>query len=43
MFGEFIRGVSPKGRVRADSYFERSYTKGKKLRNITVGLAAAGS
>ena len=42
MFGEFIRGVSPKGRVRADSYFERSHTKGKKLRNVTVGLAAVG-
>ena len=43
MFGEFVREVSPKGRVRADSYIKRSYTKGKKLRNITVGLAAVGS
>jgi len=43
VFGEFIREVSPKGRVRADNYFERSYTKGKKLRNIIVGLAAIGS
>jgi len=43
VFDEFIRGVSPKGRVRADSYFEHSYTKGKKLRNITVGFAAVGS
>ena len=42
MFGEFIRRVSPKGRVRADSYFERSHTKDKKLRNVTVSLAAAG-
>jgi hypothetical protein len=43
VFGEFVRGVSPQGGVRADSHFERSHTKGKKLRNVTVGLAAAGS
>jgi len=29
VFGEFIRGVSSKGGFRADSYFERSYTKGR--------------
>ena len=29
VFGEFVRGVSPKGGVRADSYFERSHTKGR--------------
>jgi len=43
VFGEFVKGVSPKGGVRADSYFERSHTKGRKLRNIIVGLAAVGS
>ena len=43
MFSEFVRGVSLKGGARADSYFEHSHTKGKKLRNIIVGLAAAGS
>jgi len=43
VFGEFVRGVSPKGGVRADSYFERSHTKGKKLYNVIVGLAAVGS
>ena len=43
VFGEFVRGDSPKGGVRADSYFERSHTKGKKLYNVIVGLAAVGS
>ena len=43
MFGKFIRGVSPKGRVRADNYFNIVILKIKKLRNVIVGLAAVGS
>jgi len=43
VFGEFVRRVSPKGGVWSDSYFERSHTKGKKLRNVIVDLAAVDS
>jgi len=37
VFGEFIRGVSPKGRVRADNYFDvvilkvRSYVMSRSV------------
>ena len=45
MFGEFIRGVSPKGRVRADNYFDvvtpkvRSYVMSRSVsRRQVVGV-----
>ena len=45
VFGEFIRGVSPKGRVRADNYFDvvtskvRSYVMSRSVsRRQVVGV-----